>query len=73
MFDGNWYVGKETLPEELFKLIKNEGYRIIAPVKRGKHHIFEEVYEFNEIDLDYIRAVNNPRHFLQPPDEHILK
>ncbi len=73
MYDDSWYIGGESLLEELFNLLKSKGYRIIAPVKERGYHVLEYVQEFNEVDLNYIRTINNPRHFLQPPNERILK
>ncbi len=54
------------------KIAKNEE-RIIGPVEKGRHYIFDDLKSSGEIKLDYDVTMIPPKKYFQPPREILLK
>jgi len=46
---------------------------VVAPVRRGRKYVFEEVESFDEISLDYDTTILSPRKYFYPQEETVLK
>ncbi|RLG86557.1 MAG: hypothetical protein DRO39_02860 [Thermoprotei archaeon] len=71
--EGGWmlYKGSDILAD-LYRALVSKGFRVVAPVRRGWAHILAPVDNPEEIDLDFVRTVNSPKHFLYPPSEPVF-
>jgi len=72
--DVEWYVYRgNNIVEELFGVLKELGYTVIAPVKRGDVHVLAVVKDPSSIDLNFVRTVNSPKHFLYTMEEPLFR
>lgn len=50
-----------------------ENYEVVAPVKRGRSHVFDRIGSFDEVDLAYTMTLSSLKKFLLPPSEVLMK
>lgn len=48
-------------------------YEVLAPVKKGREHVFKRIFKVEEVDLEYDTTILPPKKFLLPPSEALIK
>lgn len=68
--NSEWYfIDEHTIRYKLFQVVRDMGYEVIAPTKEEESFILKIIKDPNQIVFDYIRTLNNIKHFLYPNNQ----
>jgi len=66
----------QILPkDQVPKLVRflQQNYRVIGPTLQGKHFVYEEIEDPNQLQLEYTNTIQSPKRYFFPSYEVLLK